>query len=208
MTWFLNAGNETEAGKPHNLLVIAIDADFPSGHLRLSTWVAPLQINGQTFTGAGNLGKVAVNTETTQLTAQTRTYQLSGVDPAIVPESEIDNCFGRSFTEYLVWLDVETQTVIGFEINFEGRMDQVNRRDGATPFVEVNVEHRLVTLDRADNWCYTTEHQGQFFSGDTGFDQVKELQSVQVTWGGGPVVPGSPPGPHTYPRIPGVGFGR
>lgn len=196
MTWFADSDNQTESAKSHNLLVVAIDADFPDGHVRLSTFPGPLTINGNSYVGAGNLGKISLDTETTQLLATTRTYQLSGVDPALVPETEIDNCFGRSFTEYLVWLNAETRKVIGFEVNFEGRMDKVARRDGAEPLIELSVEHRLVILDRSDGWCYTDEHQKQFFSGDNGLDQVRANGSVYITWGGGTVMSGAPDSPN------------
>jgi hypothetical protein len=207
MTWFTDPLIEAQVELSHNVLAIAIDGDFPSGHLRLCTWWGSLTVNGLVFTGAGAMGKVGTATESIQLTAETRTYQLSGVDPAIIPESEIDNCFGRSFVEYLVWLDAENYSVIGFEVNFEGCMDKITRRDGgSTPTIEVSVEHRLAILDKTDGWCYTTEHQAQFFAGDTGFDRVKELESIQVTWGGGPVVAGYPPGPAPKPRYPYPGF--
>lgn len=201
MTWFADSNAAAEVLKPHNLLVIAVDGDFPSGHLRLSTWLAPLTINGQVFTAAASLGSVPAVAENMQLTADTRVYQLSGVDPAVIPESEIDNCFGRSWTEYLVWLDATSHQVIGWEINFEGRMDKIQRNDGASPMVEVSVEHRLVILDVADGWCYTDTHQHQFYFGDTGLDQVANNGSVEITWGGGTA---SFPGPsNSFPFGPG-----
>lgn len=203
MTWFTDPDNQAESVKPHSIQVIALDGDFPSGHLRLSTWLAPLEINGNTFTAAGNLIKIPENVENLQLTADTRSYQLSGVDPAAIPESEIDACFGRSFVEYLVWLDGATHQVIGWEISFEGRMDKVQRRDGGQPTIEVNAEHRLVILDGTDGWCYTDPHQKQFDANDTGLDQVQLAGSISINWGGGGVPaattnPGSGGGGSTF----------
>lgn len=195
MTWFTDPDNQAESAKSRNLLAIAIDADFPDGHVRLSSWIAPLQINGQQFLGVGKLLSLPQVSETTQLIADTRVYQLSGVDPATVPESEIDNCFGRSFTEYLVWLDPDTRQIIGWEINFEGLMDRVNRRDGASPIIELSVEHRFVILEETDGWYFTDEHQQQFFPGDHGLDQVRYNGAITITWGGGYVNPGGGAGP-------------
>lgn len=207
MSWFNDSNAAAESLKPHNILVIAVDGDFPSGHLRLSTWLAPLTINGQVFTAVANLGTIPAVPENMQLTADTRVYQLSGVDPAVIPESEIDNCFGRSWTEYIVWLDSVTRKVVGYEINFEGRMDKIQRKDGASPVVEVSVEHRLVILDTADGWCYTDQHQQQFYPGDTGLDRVAFNGTVEITWGGGqanfpgpPAVFGGPGGQGGFPR--------
>lgn len=194
MSWFNDSNAAAESLKPDNILVIAVDGDFPSGHLRLSTWLVPFDIAGNTFTAVGNLGKVPEVPENMQLTADTRTYELSGVDPAVIPESEIDNCFGRSWVEYICWMDVVTRKLVGYEINFEGRMDKVARKDGASPTIQVNVEHRLVTLDKTDGWCYTAAHQKAFYAGDTGLDQVASNGSIDITWGGGQAnYPGPPP---------------
>ena len=192
MTWFTDPDIEAEVQLPHNVLVLAIDADFPDGHVRLSTWVASIVIAGNTFTAVGTLGSVSSHNETTQLVADTRSYRLSGCDPSLVPETEIDNCFGRSFFEYLAWIDPDDHSVVGYEINFEGRMDKVTRRDGGTqPYIEVNVEHRLVILDQSDGWCYTDEHQQQFYAGDHGLDQVRfNSNALQISWGGAGVSPG------------------
>lgn len=193
MTWFTDSNCQTESAKSHNLLAVAVDAAFPSGHVRLCSWLAPLTINGNVFAAAAGLGRMPDSAESVKLTATTRTYQLAGVDPSVVPESEIDNCFGLSFTEYLVWLDSVTYRVIGFEINFEGRMDKIARKDGgAIPVIEVNVEPRFVTLDWADGWTYTTQHQKQFFGSDTGFDHVVFNNSTTILWGGRFVAPGVP----------------
>lgn len=185
MSWFADSNNQTENAKAHVTLAIAVDADFPDGHVRLCTWLAPLLINGQTYQAVASFGSVTQNPENNQLTADTRVYRLSGVDPAVIPEAEIDNCFGRSLTEYLVWIDSATRAVIGWEINFEGRMDRVSRVDGDSPAIEVSVENRLVLLDQADGWCYTDQHQQKYFPGDVGMNQVQFAGSVQITWGGG-----------------------
>jgi hypothetical protein len=185
MSWFQKTAAETESLKPDNLLAIAIDGDFPSGHLRLSTFLQSFDLGGDTFFSSAGLGSIPQVSENTQLVADTRTYQLSGIDPAVIPESEIDACFGRSWKEYLVWLDLKTHQVIDYELNFEGRMDKVDRKDGSAPTVQVSVEHRLAILDEADGWCYTDQHQKNFYAGDKGLDQVAMNNSVEITWGGG-----------------------
>lgn len=199
MSWFQKPAAEAESLKPDNILAIAIDADFPDGHLRLSTWLEPLPLGGNTFFSSAGLGGIPSVPENTQLVADTRVYQLSGIDPAVIPESEIDNCFGRSWKEYIVWLDAITHRVVDYELNFEGRMDKIERTDGSSPSVRVSVEHRLAILDEADGWCYTNEHQHNFFPGDNGLDQVALNNSVEITWGGGKV---NFPGP-TWTFVPG-----
>jgi hypothetical protein len=185
MTWFAQSANETVANNPHCLIFIAADFDFPSGHVRVWSGLGDLPILGNTFYGTGELGKVSVAPERAGLDAPRKTYQLSGVDPSLVPESEIDGCFGRSVTEYLGFLNTESRALVDTpEINWEGRMDNVRRIDGRQPIIEVNAEHRMVLLDLADGWRYTHEHQQRFYAGDKGFDQVTSLLSKEILWGG------------------------
>lgn len=185
MTWFTQPANETQAGLDHYTFFLAVDFNFPSGHLRLWSGIGDLALNGNTYIGSGELGRISYPVERSALSFDAKTYELSGVDPALASESDIENCFGRSVTEYFGFLNTETRQVIADpEINFEGRMDLVQREDGATPKISVNAEHRLVLLDKADDLCYTDEHQQSIFAGDLGFDQVPSLELKEVIWAG------------------------
>jgi hypothetical protein len=199
MTWFASSVNETESEKSHYYPFLAVDFDFPSGHLYYWTGIGDLTINGQTYTGVGGTlpnGKMLVNiegeSETTELNPQRRRYTMSGVDPAAVAESDIDDSFGRGVVEYLGFLNPETHTLIDTpEINFEGRHDSIGRSDGETPAIVVNVEHKFAMLDRIDGWRYTHEHQQVFYpsGGDNGYDQVNAIALKKVIWGGKTVDP-------------------
>jgi len=199
MSWFTDANCEAESLKDHVCLAYAVDLDFPSAHVRVGSWSGDLIIGGNVFTGVGTLGSVSNVPERAQLTTERWVYMLSGVDPAVVPESEIDNCFGRSVIEYEVWINPATFAVIGTEINREGTMGRVRRRDGGEPCIEVSCETRLVILEQADGWRFTTEHQEKFFSGDLGLDFVRRMESITLNWGGH-VVPEYIPGV-SHPRF-------
>ena len=86
MTWFTTGANETEAAKEHYLMFIAVAFDFPSGMVRIWSGLGDLVFGGFTYLGAGELGRVSWPTETSNLTADRKTYQLAGVpvDPAVV----------------------------------------------------------------------------------------------------------------------------
>lgn len=207
MTWFTDANCQAASILEHAQICYAVDFDFPSGHVRYHTALGDLTINSNVYTGVGSLGSIAGVPDRAKLQSEKWSYILSGVDPSVVPESEIDACFGRSATEYEVWFTPATQALIGFEINREGRMSGIRRRDGgATPVIEVSCENRLVILDQADGWRYTDEHQQQWFTGDLGCDQTKNLESKQVIWNGGTVEPGGPISPRA-PRPPRRGSG-
>lgn len=191
MSWFSDANCEAAALLEHAQKSYAVDFDFPSGHVRLHTGLGDLVLDSNTYTGVGTLGAIETVPERAQLTSERWTYSLSGVDPAVIPESEIDNCFGRSVVEYEVYINPDTQAVIGKEINREGRMGRVRRRDGDQPLISISCENRLAILGKANGLRYTDEHQQNIFPGDLGCDQVKFLETIEVIWAGGRVDPGT-----------------
>jgi hypothetical protein len=197
MTWFASSTNEAESQKEHAHMFLAVDLDFTSGHVRAWTGVGELTISGSTFYGLGNLGKITIPADRAGLDASKKSFQLSGIDPTILSEADIEACFGRSAIEYIGFLNPDTKALTDTpEINWEGRMDNVRRVDGNDPTIEVNAEHRLILLDESDAWRYTHEHQQQFYAGDLGFDQVRAIQLKEIIWGSQRSIIGYNPGPH------------
>src|SRR5882672_8505174 len=124
MTWFAQSPNETEAAKEHVLMFVAAAFDFASGISRYWSGIGDLTFGGFTYTGTGELGSISTPSESIRLIGETKTFRLSGVDPAIVPETDIDASFGRDVTEYFGFLNPDTHALIAApEINWEGRMD-------------------------------------------------------------------------------------
>jgi hypothetical protein len=191
MSWFASSTNETEAAKEHYLMFIAVDFDFPSGHIYFWSGIGNLTIGANTYIGTGDLGAVSMPEERSSLTFEPKVYQLSGVDPALIPESDIDDSFGRSVVEYFGFLNTTTRTLLDTpETNWEGRIDSIRRVRGSRPLIEVKAEHRLALLDQSDDWLFTHEHQQQFFAGDLGFDRIPSLELKELKWGGVTVTPG------------------
>lgn len=196
MTWFESSANEAEADKERVALVVLVDFDFPSGHVRLCSGGRNISYGGNTYYATGPLGKISSPVENDRLVAERKTYQLAGapVDPAVVSETDIDGSFGRDVVEYIAFVDVDTGELVDDpEVNYEGRIDQINRVDGASPVIEVNVEHRSVMLDQSSGQQYTHEHQQVYFPGDNGFDQVVGIVTKAVVWGGAVASPGLTP---------------
>lgn len=197
MSWFLQASNRTESAKEHAALFVAVSLAFPSGTLRFWSGLGDLSFGGNSWVGAGDIGKIDVKTEHARLVAETRTYSITGVNPLLASENDIDNCFGRDLTEYMGFLDVQLGVPVTTpEITWEGRMGVVKRVFGQAPVIEVNAEHRLALIDQADSWRYTHEHQQQFYAGDLGFREASSVDTTEVLWGGFRVQPGGGPGFH------------
>lgn len=174
-------------------MFLAADFDFPSGHARFWTGIGEITILGSVYTGTGEFGRVDVLSEHVRLVAEPKKFQLhhEELHPSWLSESDIENSFGRSVTEYFGFLNPTAgQLVATPEINWEGRIDKIRRSDGAAPFIEVTAEHRLSLIDRADGWRYTHEHQQQFYAGDFGLKEVPSLETTEVLWGGFRVYPG------------------
>jgi hypothetical protein len=185
VSWFAESANEAEADKEHVLMFLAVDFDFPSGHARFWSGLGDLFIDGIEYLGVGELGKVGTTGEGIGLNARRKTYQCSGVDPTWVTESDIENSYGRAVVEYFGFLNSVTRALVETpEVNWEGRIDTIRRVRGSEPLIEINAEHRMVLLEQQDGWRYTHEHQQQFYSGDTGFNQVAAIALKKVLWGG------------------------
>lgn len=195
MSWYEDPNCEAAAEREHIVIAYAADLAFPSGNVRLTTWTDTLSIDGNDFTPAMNgdgqlLVAIQESVERAQLYAERWTYQLSGVDPSVVPESEIDDSLGSAVIEYEIYIDPDTRQMIGFETVREGTISKIRRLDANEPLIEVHCEHRLVILEDSDGWRYTKQHQEKFFSGDLGCDFAASLESKEVQWGGKRVVAG------------------
>lgn len=190
MSWFAQSPNDTEAANEHVRLFVAVSFAFSSLTVRFWSGFGELSFSGNTYIGTGELGKISAHTEQVVLVAERKTYQLTGVDPALVLESDFDSSFGRSVTEYFGFLTAAGVLVTTPEINWEGRIDSCRRVDGANPVIEVNAEHRLSLMDKPDGWRYTHEHQQQFFAGDDGLKLVPSVETTEILWGGHRVYPG------------------
>lgn len=190
MTWFTDSNVQALYDREHCIEAVAIDADFPSGHVRLTTWPAGLTILGNAFTSVAGIVDIDEVEETAQRIFEPRVYSISGVDLSEIPESEIDDSYGRAWTEYLVGYDPDTYQMVGYEEAWSGYIGRMRRLDSLTPVIQVHVNHRLAALEQPDGYRRTHEHQQQFFAGDTGYKKVKGLGSIQILWGGVRVAPG------------------
>jgi hypothetical protein len=200
VSWFTDSNVQALYDLENMIEAIAVKAEFPSGDVLLTSWPAGLTIDGDTYISANGIVEIEEAEETAQRIFEPRVYSLSGVDLSTIPESEIDNSFGCAWTEYLIGIHPETYQVVGYEESWAGHIGRMRRLDSLTPVIQVHVNHRLASLNQADGYRRTHEHQQQFFSGDTGYKKVQELGADEIIWGGIRVAPGTPPGGH--PRRP------
>lgn len=163
----------------------AVEMQFDSGTMRLWTGYGDKSINAQTFIGSGSLLKIEGLEETSDLSAVGTTLTLSGIDSTILSYALSEEYQGRLAKIYWGLNGVADVLEV-----FSGYMDQMTIQDeGESSTVQLTLESRLITLERANIRRYTSEGHAAVraekgLSGtDTFFDWVTSLQDKRVAWG-------------------------
>ena len=157
----------------------AVEAQFTGGTVRLWTGYGDRTIEGNTYTGAGNLLGISGLDEVADLSAKSITVTLSGVDPTVLALA-LAEPYQRRKLRVLFGVVGSTTSV---EL-FAGQMNTMTIDDsGDSSVISILVDSKLVELERASNRRYTSESQKSRHSGDTFFDYVTKLQDRQLVWG-------------------------
>jgi hypothetical protein len=128
--WFEDSVNANEAEKIRYAMFLAVNMNFPSGEVRVWSGIGQITLFDEVYTGLGLLGRASSAPERNNLTFERKTYQLTGVDPSLVSEEDIEDSFGRSVVEYLGFLTEDGVLVADPEVNFEGEISNIRRVDG------------------------------------------------------------------------------
>lgn len=183
MTRFNSSANETAASQARLCMAIAVDLDFPSGHLRLHDGPGPLTIGGNTFEGTGKVQLLDKIEESIEVIAKPVKMVLSGVDASIIATARAGGYQGRQVIIYLALFDNDTGNLVDTpEIAWEGRMDTISIRLGRDEAsLTLNCEHRL---RREPLIARNTDADQQLaYPGDRFFDLVGKIPGFRGTWG-------------------------
>ena len=164
----------------------AVDLDFPSGNLRLWTGFGNRAINSNTFTGSGDVMRIDGLEEAADLSSRGTTLTFSGV-----PSNLVTYALTEEYQGHLCQIFWGIKSVTDVVEVFSGYMDKMTiSDDGESATIQLTVESRLITLERANVRRYTqashdavisTEGYGQ--TTDTFFKWVTRLQDKQIPWG-------------------------
>jgi len=150
--------------------------------LRLWTGIGEATIDGNTYTGTGNLLNVSAIEETTEIAVRGATLTLSGVPSEVVSLALSEPYQGRVCNIYFGIVSGNTYSNLT-EI-FSGYMDEMNIDEGPdTATVELKVENKLIDLERARVARYTSQYQKSLYPDDKGFDFVESIQLKKTLWG-------------------------
>ena len=168
----------------HQLLFLAVKAEFDTETIRVWTGDYDLSISGDSYTGVGTLLNISNIEDTLELKSSGLSVALAGMDATVLNLALTENYQNRFITVFLGYLSGGTDTVVGKMTLFKGRMQSMAINDdpsGST--ITIDAENRLIDLERPSNLRYTKESQKFIDSTDTCFNRVASLQDKEIIWG-------------------------
>lgn len=162
---------------------LAAKVEWPSGTIRGWTGYGDISIESETYSGLGTFLNFTQAQETEELKANNFVLTLSGVDTNLVGTSLTDSFQGMNCEAFLGLLD-ESGDVISQFLMFKGFADTIDvQEDGETSILSLNIESRLITMEKASRRRYTNEDQKENKSGDTSLRFINGLIEKEIAWG-------------------------
>ena len=135
--------------------------------------------NGVTYTGAQDLLQISGLDETAELRANGATITLSGVPQTLVSLALQIPYHGRKAKIFFGVKGVSNLVEV-----FSGYMDKMTVAESPeSATISMQIESKLVDLDRVRVRRYTHESQKSRYSGDTFFSFLADMQDKQINWG-------------------------
>lgn len=162
---------------------VAVDLDFPSGHVRFNGSPSDLVIGGNAFLGLGGLGAISVVEESDEMRSYDLSVQLSGIPRDAIAAALTEAYQGRAGVIYEVPLETTTlQPIADPFVVFRGRMDRMDISLGSTATVAVKLLNRLADWERPRLRRYTDEDQQRVHPGDYGLAFVPATVEKELIW--------------------------
>ena len=168
--------------------LLACELEFSTGTLRFWNGYGDLTMtaggSSNTFTGLGDLMNVSAISESDQIEAIGASLSLTGIKSSLISTALSANYTNRNASIFLGLFDTNKSVIADVYTLFKGKMDIMKIDEGPeSATIVLNLENRLIALDRARNRRYTHEDQQLSFSGDLGFEFVPDLQDKEIIWG-------------------------
>lgn len=168
--------------------LLACELEFSTGTLRFWNGYGDLVMtaggSSNTFTGLGDLMNVSAISESDQVEAVGAQLSLTGIKSSLISAALSANYTNRNASIFLGLFDTSKNVIADVYTLFKGKMDIMKIDEGPeTATIALNLENRLIVLDRAKERRYTHEDQQLSFAGDLGFEFVPDLQDKEIIWG-------------------------
>jgi hypothetical protein len=160
-----------------------LDLEFDSpNEVYLWSGLGELSLDGNTYQGAGELLGISELRESSDIAAYGAELTLSGIPTSLITDALQENYQGR---KSIVKFGVISGGVTYASTVFSGEMDQMNIQMGPdTCSITLDVESRLVDLNRPRIKRYTDADQKSRYPTDEAFGFVTRLQSESLKWAG------------------------
>lgn len=168
----------------NQIIFTAVKAQFDTETLYLWTGKGNVEIDGQSYIGAGQFLGISGIDDTLELKSSGVSVQLAGMDTTVLNLALSEDYQNRKLEIYLGYLSGGTDIVAGKMTLFSGRMTSMTIKDDPSgAIISVEAENRLIDLTKPSNLRYTKESQQYIASGDTCFNRVAGLQDKEIIWG-------------------------
>ena len=168
--------------------LLAVELEFSTGTLRFWNGYGDLTMtagcSSNTFTGLGDLMGVSAIAESDQIEAIGASLSLTGIKSSFISTALTGNYTNRNASIFLGVFDTSKSVIADVYTLFKGKMDIMKIDEGPeSATITLNLENRLIALDRPLNRRFTHEDQQERFSGDLGLEFVPDLQDKEIIWG-------------------------
>lgn len=144
--------------------------------------IGDLSLDGNTYTGAGELLSISELRESSDIAAYGATLTLTGIDNSLISLALDEPYQGR---RAIVKFGILSSGVRYASTVFVGEMDQMNIIMGPeTSTIELDVESRLVDLQRPRLRRYTDADHKSRYPNDDAFEFVTRIQNESLEWSG------------------------
>jgi len=122
--------------------------------------------------------------ESVDMTANGATVSLSGLNNTLVTLAKDEDYQGRELVIKLGAMDDSNDIVSSPVVMFSGFMDTMTlSEDGTTSSISINIENKLIQMDRARVRRFTDNDQRIDYPSDEGFSFVTKIQNKEIIWG-------------------------
>lgn len=174
---------ETEVLAAVKTIAFFVDLEYMNGTVRVWSGRGDRILDGHTYVGVGDLGKIGEVEETTEIRAANLDFVLNGINQSMLAQVLQYARAGKAARMWLAFLD-STDAIIADAVQvYAGRMAEAIIDEGAeTSTITQRTENFLVDLYRVNERRYTDQEQQALFAGDLGCEFVPALQDKRLVW--------------------------
>lgn len=162
-------------------LFVAIE--HPDGTGYFWTGIGSKEWNGQTWNGAGTLGKISPIKHSSEIAIEDINFTLSGIDAALLDQLQ-DDIRNRNGSVWLACFDVDGSVIPDPYQLIDSELDNMTCTigDDGTATIDVLAHSGFYTLGRGIEEAWSEQNQKLIDPTDTGMQYISTLQHQDLPW--------------------------